>query len=143
MSPSRLRNIARNALTFISLSATAACTAGDTAPPGPAYTVEFTSSMLTFTSMNDAQTVTVTVRDNKGVSIPDATVDWDSENPSIATVSGGGRTVQINGVQFFYEDPRHTLRLITEAHRGSFEFIAQPRREEVGFKLENLDLPPQ
>ena len=97
MSPSRLRNIARNALTFISLSATAACTAGDTAPPGPAYTVEFTSSMLTFTSMNDAQTVTVTVRDNKGVSIPDATVDWDSENPSIATVSGGGRTVQIIG----------------------------------------------
>ena len=45
--------------------------------------------------MNNGQSVTATVRDNKGVSIPDASVSWSSENPAIAEVSGSGRTVQV------------------------------------------------
>ncbi len=92
----RHRFLARLATAVLTLWATSACSTSDgLTTPGAAWSVEFSSSSLSFTAMNTPETVTATIRDNKGQSIPDATVSWSSENPSVAEVSGGGRTVQI------------------------------------------------
>ena len=72
-----------------------ACGDGEpTAPPTPptpvATSITLSATSLSFSSLGEQQQLSVTVKDQNGATMANATVTWSSSNAAVATVSSTG-----------------------------------------------------
>jgi len=100
----RLRRAHRRAvarwLLASAVAGLAACGGGADGPGGTATPVATSVSLgapsLTLTSIGGTSTLTATVRDASGASVPGASLTWSSDTPAVASVTGSGTTGTVN-----------------------------------------------
>ncbi|WP_419947639.1 Ig-like domain-containing protein [Candidatus Palauibacter sp.] len=65
--------------------------------PLPAATVEVAPGSVVLRSLGDTETLAATVRSRDGAVLPNASVDWASSDPTVASVDAGTVTALSNG----------------------------------------------
>jgi hypothetical protein len=84
--------------TFVAALAAVGCGGGSNGPSIPAE-ITLNSSAVNLAAAGQTQQFTATVLDENGDPIPDAPVDWSTDDPAIATVSSEGlATAQSPGI---------------------------------------------
>lgn len=90
--------------TIATLVALAGCDTASTTPttptdgdsdPAVATTITLSTSQLNFASLGESQTITATVKDQRGQGMAGATVSWASSDVAVATVDAAGRVTSL------------------------------------------------
>lgn len=90
----------RVAIAVMIMGALAACGGGDngTTGPGAVTRVSVNVGGVLLTTIGGTQTAVATAKDASGVTVPNVTITWSSDDPNVASVSAQGSSATITAV---------------------------------------------